>query len=141
MSYECFDDNETIKLVYDASGRVISNTSDDGYYITESEYAYDSEGRLITLVTTDYAGSFTFQERITENITYNDQNLLSTLESTTEDNDPGFFVTPSYISTIEYEFESCVVGISVNPLLTVLFDAIGTNNSLEDPLLCNYVLD
>lgn len=140
-SYDCFDEIETFKLVYDSSGRLVSSTDNDGFYLTEDEFSYDSAGRLVTYVSTDYAGSSVFEERTTAIQSYNDQGLISMLESTTEDNNPGFFIQPSFISTFEYENESCVVAITTNPLMTALLDSLVARYSVNDPLLCNYIVE
>lgn len=140
-SYDCFDELETLKLVYDSSGRIISSTDNDGFYLTEDEFLYDSNGRLVTYVTTFYAGSSTFDDRTTQTQTYNEQGQLSTVESTTVDNNPGFFIQPSFISTIEYENESCVVAIAADPLSLALLDSLGAKYDANSTQLCSYLLE
>ena len=132
------------RFTYDDAGRVVLISSREAFYEDENEITYDSAGRPLNYISTYYDGSPSFDERITQTFTYNEQGLLSTLESTTEDNSPGFFFTPNYISTLEYENKRCVVAIGVNPLILATLDTLGTSrtaNAQNESLLCAYPLE
>lgn len=149
--YKCddqfeIDSQENIDSIksfeYDSAGRLNLATNDYRFGRQTIEVFYDDNGRLSSLVETDVESfSNTVESTTTADYFYNDEGQIVSIDSTTVEPDPGFFITPSYIATIEYESESCVTAVTVDPLKLATIDSFRAATVRNDPLLCTYPLE
>jgi len=134
--------DQTNVLGYDDAGRLISSNTSDSFDENRLSVVYDNLGRVSSVTDTDVDG---FQddsiETTTVVYTYNDQDLIVSIDSTSVDSDPGIFVTPSFIATIEYENESCVTAVTIDPLVLATVNSFQSVVTRQDPLLCTYPVD
>jgi len=142
-NYTCPDSANNFSTVlefnYDSNGRPasIEQSGPDGLLV--AEISRDSSGRTIELVTTDSDPEFgTIFSIDTQTITYNDQGLPATVETSTV---PESRFSPDIIATFTYEAQSCKVALTANPLTMTASAALRTTTSDNDPSLCLFPLD
>jgi len=136
QSYSCNDFPDITRLTYDSDGRISAYTTQDMFASSTFDVSYDSAGRVNRTIDIDL--DFSGMPELTRTIDYiyNDQGLNTVQDSTTVDLDPGFLTTPSFIATLEYDDESCVTAIAVEPLRLVTLDAFAPVIVRDDPFLC-----
>lgn len=138
-NYSCATPDIT-RLEYDSAGRILSLETTTEFYITTLEATYDNAGKVTRTVSTD-GDIFSEPETITADYIYNEQDLIVSIDSTTVDPNPSFFISPSFIATIEYEAESCLTAVTVNPLKLATLTNFELNVRRNDALLCTFPLE
>ncbi len=139
--YSCYDEPEVTLLQYNSEGTMVSREFISEFFSTKFEAVYDNNGKAIRTVNTDrdFPGAEP-DSTTTDEYTYNEENLVISIDSTTVDPDPGFLVTPSYLATIEYESETCLTAPIVNPLSLATLTNFNIDIKRNDPSLCNLPL-
>ncbi len=141
------DNNDMIdvnqSLSYDANGRIINRTTrypGTARPDTTNDYLY-SGGNLVEIQNGNSVTSLTYNvESVnTQIISYNEQGLPASIESSTQ---PSSLFSPNYTSKINYEEQNCRVAYSANPLKLASTAAVANASfTSDDPALCLYPLD